>query len=377
MLNLEKKNIIIIGLNEYSKFINEIIDVSKANILAYVDLTKSISALNSEFIINIDEIKQLEADYYIVMEEMPENFSLDSEKIINYWKILNVMYFQSPEFSLRLSDFILSKKDYEGIITGISYTELGIDENVLNKKFTNLANPSQDLFYDFEIFKYGLKQSENIYNIKYCIIGLCLYNYDLSLSKKSQHRSIYYYPLVRSMHNYIYKDTIEKFINDFEYKSKQVFVNHFELIIFGKFKERYRNIIREGRKKEYKEEEEDVSLEKLGGMLEFIEKEFIKDYPKTRIENKRIFRNFLDLLKEKNIKTFVVIPPLSKFYVDHIPDYVRQRTIDIILEVQKEYDFDFIDFSDKPFKDEYFTDGAHLNLEGSKTFTELLNQYIL
>lgn len=376
ILNLEKKSIIIIGLNEYSKLINEIIDFNKVNILAYVSLGNRSLDINSELIINIDEMNQLEVDYYILMDEMPANINLNSKKVTNYWEYLKLLYFQSPEFSLRLSDFMLSQKDYEGIITGISYTELGIDENVLNINSVNLANPSQDLFYDFEMFKYGLEQSDNIYNIRYCIIGLCLYSfdYDLSLSRENQHRSIYYYPLVKSMHNYIYKDTIEKFLSDFEYKSKQIFLNHSQSTIFNKYKEKYRCIIKEGRKKVY--EEEKLSEEQLVNMLEYIKKEFIKDYPETRIENKKIFRNYLELLKEKNIKAFVVIPPLSKFYVDHIPGYVRQRTIDIIMEVQKEYDFDFIDFSDKPFKDEHFTDGAHLNLEGSKTFTELLNQYI-
>lgn len=377
ILNLEKKNVIIFGINEYSKYMNEIIDFNKVNILAYVSMNYNISNINSEFIICIEEINQLDVDFYILMDEIPTNINLDNTKVINFWEYTKTIDFQSPEFSVRYSDFLLSQKDYNGIITGLSYTELGIDENILNKNFVNLANPSQDLFYDFEMFKYGFEQSDNICNIKYCIIGLCLYSfdYDLSLSVKNQHRSIYYYPIVKSMHNYIYKDRILMFLNDFEYKSKQVFVDHSHLILFNKYKEKYKNIINEGRKKQFKET--DLLEDNLRSMLEYIQKEFIKDYPETRIENKKIFRDYLELLKEKNIKTYVVIPPLSKFYVEHIPDYVRQRTIDIIREVQQDYAFDFIDFSDKPFKDEYFTDGSHLNLEGSRVFSELLNQYII
>jgi hypothetical protein len=377
ILNLEKKNVIIIGLNEYSDYINEIIDFNKANILAYVNMNNIIPNLNSEFIIRIEEINQLDVDYYILMDETTSNISLDNKKIINFGEYMKMFYFQSPEFSVRFIDFMLSKKDYDGIITGLSYTELGINENILNGNFANLANPTQDLFYDFEMFKYGLEQSNNKYNIKYCIIGLCLYSfdYDLSLSKKNQHRSIYYYPIVKSMHNYIYKDTILMFLNDFEYKSKQVLIDYSPIILFNKYKEKYKNIINEGRKNQFKEA--DLSEDNLESKLEYIEKEFNKDYPETRNENKKIFRGYLKLLKEKGIKAYVVIPPLSKLYVEHIPVQIRQKTINIIDEAQKEYDFCFLDFSDKPFRDEYFTDGAHLNLEGSRVFTELLNQYIL
>ena len=356
---------------------NEIIDFNKANILAYVSMNNIISNLNSEFIISKEEITQFDADYYILMDEIPSDIDLDSKQIINFWEYLRAFYFQSPEFSVRFNDYMLSEKDYDGIITGLSYTELGIDEKILNNNFVNLANPAQDIFYDFEMFKYGLEQCHNIFNIKYCIIGLCLYSfdYDLSLSVNNQHRSIYYYPVVKSMHNYIYRDAILTFINDFETKSKQVFVENLHSIIFNKYKEKYKNILKEGRKKQFKET--DLSEDNLRSKLDYIEKEFVKDYPETRKENEKIFRDYLHLLKEHDIKTYVVIPPLSKFYVEHIPGHIRYKTIDIIHKVQQEYNFCFIDFSDKPFKDEYFTDGSHLNLEGSRVFTELLNQYIL
>lgn len=103
--------------------------------------------------------------------------------------------------------------------------------------------------------------------------------------------------------------------------------------------------------------------------MEYIEKEFNKDYPVTRNENKKKFRDYLELV-QKDLKTYVVIPPLSKFYVEHIPVHIRQKTIDVIHEAQKEYDFCFLDFSNKPFSDEYFTDGGPFEFEGSRVFTE-------
>jgi len=247
----------------------------------------------------------------------------------------------------------------------------------LNRKFVNLANPTQDLFYDFEMFKHGLKYSENVKNIKYCIIGLCLYsfNYDLASSKANMCRSIYYYPVVNSMHNFIHKEIYEKFFKDFHNKVNQVFNADFHMIIFNKYKQLYKQILEQGRNKEFCSKS--LSDEEINNILDNISKEFNKDYPETRIENVRIFKKYLQLVKENGIKAIIVIPPLSKFYEQHVSKKMMEETLEIINESKNEYEFTFIDFSkNELFEEKHFTDGSHLNKKGSEIITDIINKYI-
>jgi RNase H-fold protein (predicted Holliday junction resolvase) len=177
------------------------------------------------------------------------------------------------------------------------------------------------------------------------------------------------------MHHYCEREYFERYYKDFSQKADQVFKSNFNLTIFDKHKQSYRNILKEGRTEEF--DSASLTAEQVDEKTEYIKKEFHKNFPETREENIKIFREYLQLLKNNNIKTIVVIPPLSKFYEERISAKLREETLEIIQNAGNEYDFTFLDFSDNTlFDDKYFTDGAHLNEKGAEKFTDIVNQYI-
>lgn len=90
------------------------------------------------------------------------------------------------------------------LATGISYTNLGLKEELLNKKCFKFSIGSQDLYYDYTIVKNIIENyKEKKQNLKYTIIGLTYYSfqYDMSLSAM-KNKVILYYEILKDVHNF-------------------------------------------------------------------------------------------------------------------------------------------------------------------------------
>jgi len=87
-----------------------------------------------------------------------------SKIVYMYSFIVNLNGF-GLDFCANMNRYI-SKEKYDGVITGLSYLQFGIDAKLLNHEFGNLANPGQDIYFDFELFKWACSKNKDI---KYCI----------------------------------------------------------------------------------------------------------------------------------------------------------------------------------------------------------------
>jgi lysophospholipase L1-like esterase len=102
-----------------------------------------------------------------------------------------------------------------------------------------------------------------------------------------------------------------------------------------------------------------------------------KDYPATVEENIQIFKEYLKLLKEYNIKPIVVVFPASECYTKYFSKRIQDEFYEIINKTKKEYFFQYIDyFKSKLFDDNDFRDVSHLNEKGAEKFTKILNEII-
>ena len=337
---------------------------------------------NDTLIISPEEINNYNYDYVFITNEDLKivkaaltRCRLSDSNIICYTEFLNNI-FLSPEFYINYFDFMNNEKSFEGLITGISYAQKGIKAESFKKKFFNLAAPSQDLYYDYEMIKFTLKFKELKANLKYVIIGLCYYSfeYDLSLGI-DKNRVWYYYPVTGKIHNYTLKSYMN-FFYDFYNKSKKILLdNHVEIIWKTFMENHYRNIIENGSKNHFNYES--LLEDEIIKIEEEVKKTFKKNYPYTVEENKNIFRNYLELLGENGIKPIVVVCPQTKIFQKFIPEKMKIEFESIIKEFKSQYDFQFIDYTYScEFIDDDFRDYSHLNVYGAAKFAEILDKKI-
>lgn len=350
--------------------VENVLDNTKVEIIAYVDNDKSKwdEKRNNLEIINPNKIKDYNYDYIIIGSQFNEEIynqllSLEINKNI----ILQYSYFldNCRNYIKEEINGLISNSDYvpKVVTTGISYAFLGFIEKIFCKKVIKLAYGSQDLFFDYHIVKFILEEyPDKASAFEHAIIGLCYYSfeYDMSLSAMKGKIVLYYDVLKKSHH---FKD-IERVYEDYQIN------NEIADEILRKCADGNYDFKWDVPKLTNYENKEIMGKRQA-------EIDCNKNYPQTVKENIQIFKDYLQLLKDHNIRPIVVVYPATKYYTGHFSKRIEDEFHSIINEVRKQYDFQYIDyFRSDLFNDDDFVDVSHLNCEGAKKFTEILNDEI-
>lgn len=358
-------NIIIFGTGSTADTVVDFLN-KNVNILAFSDNNdlKWGGTFKGKDIVSPKKIKEFSYDYIVIASQFNEeiynqllDMNIKKENIFQYIKFLDMMF--NP-FEGRLYYFKREIDKVETLITGISYAMSGVKGSLLKRLGYNFSVDSQDLFYDYHIFKYILKNFKH--NLKYGIIGLCYYSfqYDMSLSAM-KNKTMIYYSTLKTSHNF-------KFNFDFD---KEHSVN----------KNIADRILRKDQSGDYNLKVDmktlaDLNNKELLGKNQ-VEIDCNKKYPETVKENIQIFKDYLKLLKDHNIKPIVVVFTASKYYTEHFSQRIEDEFHSIINDVKKDYHFQYIDyFRSDLFEDTDFWDVSHLNPQGAEKFTKILNEEI-
>jgi len=364
-------NVLIFGTGTGCNFLMNALDINKINILAYLDNDSSKWGrfFREKEIISPSGMNSYIYDYIIIGSQYNEsiynqllNMKVDKSKILQFYKFYDML---CNPVKACIDYYSIRAEEVEAIITGISYARSGVIYNNLYKKAHNFAMYSQDLFYDSKISKHILEKYKNN-NIKYAIMGFAYYSfqYDMSLSSM-KNRVVLYYDILKDKHNYK-EISIEQCEDQYNINKK----------ISDK-------ILKKNENNNYNfswimPSLDNYDIEKriiLGGNQAKIDCN--KNYPKTVEENKEIFKNYLNLLRDNNIKPIVVVFPASKYYTKYFSKRIEDEFHFIINEFKKKYDFQYIDyFRSDLFEDDDFTDVSHLNTKGAEKFTQILNEEI-
>lgn len=360
--------------------LTSLIDISKSRIIAYasIDGIEPETYHNEYPIVTKNQLSSLDCDYIFCFDQktnMITQFSLDTT-ILNYLSYANTFAgFNSPEFSRQFYEFLLTPKKLDGIITGLSYSLYGIIPSKLNRQFYNLAAPGQDIFYDYEMFKYALSFPEIENSIQYALIGLSYYSFHYDLSKSvNGYRTQYYYPITKTMHHFHSQQEAIKTYELCQQTYKKILYPDHELRFYEMKKDNINNAI--NWTKEYVFE--NFSEEEKQAELITIKKDFNKNYLMTSEENKQILINYLALLKQRQIKPIIVVCPTTKVYQECCPKKMKDEFLNTIRELQKSFDFQFLDYFDSDdFTYTDYSDASHLNTNGGEKLTALLNKHII
>ncbi len=349
-------------------------------------------------VISIDDISAELYDFAVVADKayseliyrlLASTKGFPEERILNFGKMYNASL---PPMVCDRVMMNPKQESYEGIILGISHTEVGIQADRLKAPFCNLAVSSQDIYYQLKTLEHCLENyPEKLKNLKYAIVDFYDYyyfNYDTSLSMSAVNY-ISYGGYLNDPHHFAvnknFKGSHEAYVKHFD-DLKLAGISEDNILVWNEFfsdvhkytdfegfcgnfdlNNRFREVT-----------EADINNYKYtGGSMS-------KIFPETVKENVAAMKKLLSLLKSvnKDIKIYAVIVP------KYIETEVRQsqhiaKFIDmfegIVAELQQEFEFTMLDFkkmSDISNNRQYFYDAAHLNYFGARYFTDELNRII-
>ncbi|URZ03280.1 nucleoside-diphosphate sugar epimerase/dehydratase [Clostridium felsineum] len=359
------KKIIILGINYLTLKIEKLIDNNKCKIVAFISDNPNNKGkyLNNIPVISLDEALTYFYDFIIVTNEVKPDKRLHD--VLNLYEYINIFY----DFEIYRAFFNLknSFKNLEAFITGISYLEVGIDASKLPFNTVNMAVSSQDLFYDYEIAKFILNSKKQENHIKYSFIGLAYYSFDYDLSKSSAgSRSYFYYPFLKTLHNYKDKHSLCTEFNVFDKIIQGLFKNDYKTILFDLLRStpesNWANFVNGS-----------LNEDKIKSGHDLAMRNFNKNYPLTEKENILIFKNYIKLLKSNNITPIVVIAPTTEHYYKFLPKKLEDRFNFILGNIQKTENIKVLNyFRSNNYDNTDFYDVSHLNTKGTNKFTDAL-----
>lgn len=274
------------------------------------------------------------------------------------------------------------------IVVGSSHAMNGIVEECFDRGIINFSISSQDIYYDFLHIKKACQEGRR--PIKTCMINIGYYMLfqDLSLSKHMNYlvRKVYE-PLFHDIHFMKSGETYSPLRETLE-SGKGIFSA--ELIgmlcqewsrhavmeqgsYYGELVNRRGNntLALEGVEWErLSESEKDAYAKKRAS-----DHNRLYSHKESRIENGRLIEEVATYLYERNIRTIFVIFPFTKWYNRYInPEY--RKDIYQMLDGLK-LPVEFFDMNElECFDDGDFLDTDHLNEEGAKKASRLLNQFL-
>jgi hypothetical protein len=361
-------NVIIFGTGSTSDIVVKSLN-EKCKIIAFLDNNSEMWGTKDGICVESPEnVMKLEYDFIVIASQYNDSIynqlvelNINKEKILQFYRIMDS---ENNYVRNQIQIFEESNKNYEMLATGISYCNLGLREDIIEKRCIKFAFGSQDLYYDYNVINYLFdKFNDKCKKIKYCLIGLSYYSfqYDMSLSSMKD-KVILYYETIGLVHNNpAVLKSYEGYLN-----SKKIADKIFEIREDGKYLIKYKTTVFP----KYEEREEIGRIQ--------AQRDCNKNYPQTVEENIEIFKSYLELLKNNNIKPIVVVFPVTKYYRNYFSNIITEEFVNIINEFKNYYKFQYIDYFNcsELLDDCDFIDVSHLNYIGAEKFSKILNKTI-
>lgn len=313
-------------------------------------------------------------------------------QVINYEQIIDFYKYYRSLFPLMVCERRMEYekiKEYEGIILGISHSEVGIIPEGLKYTFANLAVTSQDLYYNLMSFQYCINNyPEKIKKIKYILLDLFDYtyfNYDTSLGRQAE---MYYLSGGYNLdgHNFekntSYEIDFSTLISLVKNQNSNVHNKAVCDILFKDIKKVDGSLFTsywgiESRTKTYITDNN--RLEKLNNRSVIKTKHEI-----TLRENEQylyeICRQACNINPNIKIKAFIMPRYIEAFnYCKDELNKWKDYFYGQITRISEEFPIEFFDLSEIELgkHPEYYFDDSHFNYQGAINFTKYINDNIL
>jgi len=259
----------------------------------------------------------------------------------------------------------------EVLVLGSSQALHGIDPTYFSLKGINAANISQSLYYDKEILKREIDKAKNL---KYLIITVSYFTY--------------FYEIHNSLESW----------RDLYYQKFWKLIPNAETTIWDAKNYSYIALYTPLKTAKYATSNFNVDLAptlKTNGYIPLINKKSIKfisdQQGKKRvslhnsiikIENFKhtiaYLNEIIEIAKTKNIKVVIVTPPVYKTYYENCNEKLVMANDHLTQSISNYDNIKYFNYlKDKRFDKNDFYDNDHLNLQGAKKFSSIINTEIL
>lgn len=347
-------------------------------------------------VVSLQEVEESAFDLVVVTArtgaEQTRDFLVNhknvcKEKTLLFWRLYN------SGVPLMVCDRVMQNpknKQLDGIIIGLSHSEVGIIPDRLPGNWCNLSVSSQDLYYQCKTLEYCVENYyDKIRNLKYAVIDLYDYyyfNYDTSLGSSAV-KYLTYGGYNKEAHNFsrnkltdipyekivekLYKDQVKGITEKEFFIWRQVFPDVYECANYEGFAPNY---VIEKRIKTVTEEDIKNFAYKRGPVVTM--------HKETIAENANVFQRMMQILKliNPNIKIYTVVIP--KYIEVEIQDALglsahEEYFNSMVNELQEKFEFKHLDFkklSDISSYKALYYDAAHLNYLGALRFSDELKK---
>lgn len=274
------------------------------------------------------------------------------------------------------------------LLTGSSYTMVGLLEDKMPYPSSNVAVNAQDLYYSLLSVKEAIKLSQNLDTI---VISFAYYFFfsNMALNPSDYMLSVLSkvnYPVYNTLHGYKGK------ILPLYTKSSANPICE-AIVDLESVRDRYHEAIK--RDLENMAYYNEINVRPSGGMLSynFLEKSDEQNYASAKIRaeahnssfdidkgmnNCNLLDKFLENMEEINKKVILFVPPTTKFYKKSVSSEMIGVYNKLVMDIVSKYSCcTFIDlFNSDKFDESDFQDYDHLNIKGASKLSEIIAGYI-
>lgn len=257
-----------------------------------------------------------------------------------------------------IKDIEMQYQGEEGLIFGLSYSLRGIFEKKMNPVFFDCSWHGLDLYYCYRIFQY--MRSRNMLSavkIALLVFPYYFFNYDMSMTFY-HYRTGQMFALqsLNDWHNYRQTPGAYDCVVNYQLFGQKIS----EFYHFQRYEHKNRGI--------YAGKDGEADLDRL----------WFDNHPETEIENVALYNAFISELLSEGIIPFVIVPPFYLKGLNQVSlDAFEQRKQDFY-RITAKANAQVFDFS-KKFANhrEFFADLTHLNSDGARDFTNVINKAVL
>lgn len=292
------------------------------------------------------------------------------------------MYSTETDLSCQYESFGKIKDKIEVLFLGSSHIEKAVNPQFIKRKSFNLAFSGQDFYYDDEIIK---KFIDEMPNLKAVVLDLSYHSFTSERTTgfmiKEYFRVLGILPKIKYIPKVIANASIfychqNTFIEDFLNEKKPVpyYIIDINTVDVSQLKKNC--LLSNGYRYSYNSLLKKRLLlnaeirAKLHGALKGKEKIFE--------ENKKYLEEMIESISSRNLKIIMLTPPSTTYYQeDFDPEFltVFRNRVKNILDTYPT--ITYYDFSNmKELEDGDFLDSDHLNYQGSKKFSLLLDSLL-
>jgi lysophospholipase L1-like esterase len=258
--------------------------------------------------------------------------------------------------------------EYKVLVLGSSHALSGIDPSFFAKKAFNLANVSQSLYYDFQLFSKYLQETGNL---KIVLISLDYFTLEYNLSRCPEYWRTFFYERVYGIptESKEHQFDISRFSlirlyageNSLKYALKLFKVDLAETMRKNGFYHNFsyaKDLIKNG--KERMDYHRKIMMEtNIRANMEYLAK-------------------IIELSVANNVIPVIITLPVFHTYSDNIDVTKYQLMQENIDKLCKRYKIQYYNyFYDGRFKVDDFGDSDHLNLKGAEKVSKIINFEIL